>query len=194
MRDTTTSQVLALADDLSGAAETAAALGAPARSARIALVREGAPSAARSAQSILVLDLDSRTLPGATAERVTRAALQRHADPESRVFLKIDSLLRGTVAATVRGAAGAPVVLAPALPSGGRTVLGGVVHVRGVPLHETEAWRAETRRPPSTVASLLDPVPTETVDLATVRSDDLAARLAAGLRAGRVPVCDGETD
>ncbi|MGW6499959.1 four-carbon acid sugar kinase family protein [Nonomuraea angiospora] len=165
-----------LADDLTGAAETAAALMSPARPARIAL------SVPVAAAALVVTDLDSRHHP--RAFDLVREALAHAGD--RRVFVKVDSLLRGDVAATVAACLDAPVVLAPALPSAGRTVVGGVPYVHGVPLRETRAWRAEPRPAPATVAEALGDVPWVHVPV--------GADLSAVLAAGRVAVCDAETD
>ncbi|MFG6191629.1 four-carbon acid sugar kinase family protein [Nonomuraea sp. JJY05] len=165
-----------LADDLTGAAETAAALMSAARPARIALA---VPVAAAP---VVVADLDSRHHP--RAFDLVREALAQAGD--RRVFVKVDSLLRGNVAATVAACLDAPVVFAPALPSAGRTVVGGVPYVQGVPLRETRAWRAEPRPAPATVAEALGDVPWVHVPV--------GADLSEALAAGRVAVCDAETD
>ncbi|MFI7225006.1 four-carbon acid sugar kinase family protein [Nonomuraea angiospora] len=169
-----------LADDLTGAAETAAALMSPGRPARIAL------SVPVAAAALVVTDLDSRHHP--RAFDLVREALAHAGD--RRVFVKVDSLLRGDVAATVAACLDAPVVFAPALPSAGRTVVGGVPYVHGVPLRETRAWRAEPRPAPATVAEALGDVPWVHVPVGA----DLPAVLPAVLAAGRVAVCDAETD
>ncbi|MCT9141766.1 four-carbon acid sugar kinase family protein, partial [Streptomyces violarus] len=86
--------VLALADDLSGAAETAVALRSP---ARILLGPVAVPVTSAPGES-LVLDLDSRQLPGAEAARAVRDVT--HTVPARTVlFKKVDSLLRGNLAA-----------------------------------------------------------------------------------------------
>ncbi|MEV0994304.1 four-carbon acid sugar kinase family protein [Nonomuraea sp. NPDC050202] len=84
--------VFALADDLSGAAEVAAVLMSSARPARIAL--SGPPYAFTA--PVVVADLDCRYRD--EAGELVRQAL-RHAG-DRRVFVKIDSLLRGDLAAT----------------------------------------------------------------------------------------------
>ncbi|WP_207756324.1 four-carbon acid sugar kinase family protein [Nonomuraea cypriaca] len=178
--------MFALADDLSGAAETAAALMSPSRPALITLSR--APSAAAP---VVVLDLDSRHHP--QAFDLVREAL-RQAHGHRRVFVKIDSLLRGNVAATVAACLDAPAVLVTALPSAGRTVVGGIPYVHGVRLRETRTWHAESRPAPDSVAEALGGVPSAHVPLAAVRTDALGAALAAAAGAGRVAVCDAETD
>ncbi|HET6551167.1 MAG TPA: four-carbon acid sugar kinase family protein [Solirubrobacter sp.] len=112
--------MLVLADDLSGAVEVAAVLGVP----RVTLEARDAAGA--------VVDLDSRALEADEAARRVREVVAAH---DGRlVFKKIDSLLRGHVAAEVAAlAAGGHVLVTPALPVEGRTVRGGVLHVRGVP-------------------------------------------------------------
>ena len=100
-----------VADDLSGAVETAAVLGL----ARVRLT--GNP------RNHTVLDLDTRSLPAhEAATRVRRAG---------RIdFKKIDSQLRGNVAAELAALKG-EVIVAPALPVEGRVVRGGVLYVNG---------------------------------------------------------------
>lgn len=192
MLDTASSGLLALADDLSGAVETAACLRPLGRSVTVELARPDASAVAHNAQSVVVVDLDNRALPAAEAGRRTRAVLRRAADRP--VFLKIDSQLRGNVSAVLRAAAEQPLVLAPALPALGRTVVGGVAHLRGVPLHRSQAWQVEGEPPPRSVAEALVPLPCRSVPLETVRSPSLGAELAECVAAGEVPFCDGESE
>ncbi|GAA2209082.1 hypothetical protein GCM10009850_045400 [Nonomuraea monospora] len=237
--------VFGLADDLSGAAETAAVLMSSGRPARIAL--SGPPYA--SSAPVVVADLDCRYRAG--AGEVVREAL-RHVG-ERRVFVKIDSLLRGEVsamtAATLSAAAlgtatldaaaqgaatsdaavlgvvtldaaapgvvasdaAAPgvvtpdaavrrpadpalVVFAPALPSAGRVTVGGVPYIGGLALRETRAWQVEARPAPASIGDALGGVPVALVPLATVRADRATLVRALSRTAGRVAVCDAETD
>ncbi|WP_438387964.1 four-carbon acid sugar kinase family protein [Actinopolyspora saharensis] len=198
------SGVLALADDLSGAAETAVLLSGD-RPARIELSSVERSTFARNAQNFssrecerdprapLVLDLDSRQACPDRAERAVRETLRAHDASGAPVFFKIDSLARGNVGAVVRAADG-PVVLAPALPVGGRTVRDGVIHVHGLPLHRTELWRAEAALPAESLAAAVAPSACRTLGLDTVRSGELSAALADCTGAGLVAVCDAETD
>ncbi|NAZ77904.1 hypothetical protein GTQ99_21195, partial [Kineococcus sp. T13] len=192
-----TAPVLLLADDLSGAAEAALAHGGP--STLLLDPAADAPSA-----EVLVVDLDSRSGPAGAAAAGLAAALERHAlgpgGQRRRVALKVDSLLRGHLAAVAAAAlaTGAPVVLAPALPVAGRTVRGGVVHVDGTPLHRTDAWHAEHAAPPVSVAAALAAgsstgapgVPARVLDLDAVRSGEagLGAAIAAAAARGAVAV------
>ncbi|MGW7600173.1 four-carbon acid sugar kinase family protein [Streptomyces antimycoticus] len=212
-------RLLAIADDLSGAAEVAAALHSRTTRSRVVLVRmsdavsggeasSGVASALRPRHpgEATVLDLDSRYRPAAEAAEAVRDALRRSSpdgeadgnDGDTLVLKKIDSLLRGNVAAEIAALAegGAGVVLAPALPIAGRVVRSGVVHIGGVALHEGDAWRAETLPPPGSVAQALGGLPIALIPLTTVRASPpaLRAALRAAVAAGRVAICDAETD
>ncbi|MGW0789748.1 four-carbon acid sugar kinase family protein [Streptomyces sp. NPDC002911] len=184
-------RVLALADDLSGAAETAIALRVPGR------LSLGVPSLPRPADASLVMDLDTRQAGPDTAAETVRDALALNAG-HRLLFKKVDSLLRGNPASEAAAfAVGArAVVIATALPGLGRTVRDGVVHLRGAALHTTDAWRAEHRPPPQSVAAALTGLHTAGVPLGTVRSG--AGTLSSHLRdlatQGLHAVCDAETD
>ncbi|GHJ33066.1 hypothetical protein TPA0910_74990 [Streptomyces hygroscopicus subsp. sporocinereus] len=146
-----------------------------------------------------VLDLDSRYRPAAEAAEAVRDALRLSSpDGDTLVLKKIDSLLRGNLAAEIGALAedGAGVVLAPALPVGGRVVRSGVVYVNGVALHESDAWRLEATPAPRSIAEALDGLPTTRIPLSTVRAPGhwLLSALRTATDDGRVAVCDAETD
>ncbi|WP_345661036.1 four-carbon acid sugar kinase family protein [Streptomyces iranensis] len=216
-------RLLAIADDLSGAAEVAAAVCSRTTRSRVLLFggpgTDGMATALRPRHigEATVLDLDSRYRPAAEAAEAVRGALRMswpdRAAPDALdapgapgalealdtfVLKKIDSLLRGNVAAEIAALAedGAGVVLAPALPIAGRVVRSGVVHIGGVPLHEGDAWRAEAVPPPVSVAHALGGLPTALIPLTTVRSScpTLLTALRATATAGLVAICDAETD
>lgn len=194
--------VLVLADDLSGAAECAAELTASSGPVPVHL-GPVTPAAARPGQaqapqldvapgSAAVLDLDSRYCSPAEAHRRVREALALvGGDP--LLVKKIDSLLRGNVRDEVAAllATADRVVLTPALPVLGRTVVDGVPYLDGVPLGQTSAWSAETRPAPERVRDVLGDLPVHELPLAVVRGDDLLAVLRP-LRG--VVVCDAVTD
>lgn len=124
-----------IADDLTGAADAAAAYGPTHTSAVILELDSTWPEA-----EILSINTESRYLaPGEAAAAVTMAA-GRALGQHRRIFKKIDSLLRGnvgvevaaTLARLTQGGKGLAVV-APAFPGTGRTTRGGRVHVNGVP-------------------------------------------------------------
>ncbi|WP_075301811.1 4-hydroxythreonine-4-phosphate dehydrogenase PdxA [Pseudonocardia sp. Ae150A_Ps1] len=185
----TATPVLVLADDLSGAAETAAVLAVPGEPATILL----APGADLPATGLTVVDLHCRTAAPAVAADRTRRVLDA-APAGTRTFLKIDSLLRGNVAAGIGALAGrGPVVVAAALPGAGRTVSSGVVHLDGVPLHRTDAWRMEPHPAPDDLHVATGRPDAVVLGVAELRRDPHAA-LAAALARGPVVLCDADTD
>jgi uncharacterized protein YgbK (DUF1537 family) len=132
--------VAIIADDLTGAADTGVQL---ARAGyRSAVAFRDAPIPPAEDLDAVALDTDSRAMPaGFAAKRVVDAG---HAVREaSIVYKKLDSTLRGPVAAELAAALESTgrhhAVVAPAFPSAGRTTVEGVQLVRGVPVHETEA-------------------------------------------------------
>ena len=138
--------VAVIADDLTGAADTGVQLARGGYKTAVIFRGEEVPAAGLEA---VALDTDSRTRPaGFAAKRVIEAA---HAVRDARVVCKkLDSTLRGNVAAELSAALGATrrprVVVAPAFPAAGRTTVGGVQLVHGVPVHETE-MRNDPRTP-----------------------------------------------
>lgn len=131
-------KIVVIADDFTGAAEVA---GAALRFGLTAEVHVGRiyPSSA----DVIVVDADSRSLDvqSATARvyDLTMQALKLRPDV---LFKKVDSLLRGPVAAEIAAmqeAAGfARCLLICGNPRKHRTVTGGKLFVHDVPLHQTE--------------------------------------------------------
>ncbi len=127
-----------IADDLTGAADTG-----------VQFVHAGYRTAVFFRDSEVLddnldavsFDTDSRAMPaGFAAKRVLEAA--RAASEARIVYKKLDSTLRGNVAAELAAALGGArrdrAVVAPAFPAAGRTTVGGVQQVHGVPVDETE--------------------------------------------------------
>ncbi|WP_081026106.1 4-hydroxythreonine-4-phosphate dehydrogenase PdxA [Ralstonia solanacearum] len=190
-------KLLILADDLSGAADCAVAgVRAGLRSA-VMLRADGAPPAA----DVLALDTDTRRAGAPDAAARQLAAWQALARPATRLYKKIDSTLRGNVAAEV--AALVPVaglaVVAPAFPAAGRTTRNARQWLHGVAVEETEVWRNEGI---AGRADLLDMLVRQglraaALSLADIRAGAavLAGRLASLQADGvRAVVCDCETD
>ncbi|MCW3839884.1 hypothetical protein ONA70_07210 [Micromonospora yasonensis] len=193
-------ELTVVADDLSGAAEAAATF--LLRTTRISVLLGpelppvGRPDAAIPPR-VVAIDTGTRALHPADAADRVKSLLAAYAG--GAILKKVDSLLRGNLAAEVaalRGVLGAAPVVATALPTAGRIVVDGVLHVHGVPLHETGLWHAEERPAPRSLAEALAPLPTRPVPLRVVRggTQDLARSLAAAVAAGLVPVCDAATD
>ena len=129
--------MLVIADDLTGAADSAAAFTSSGHRCVVSL--DGLSTGGRTPRNtIVVIDTDSRDMSASDAFASTSAAITRHAPTE--LFIKIDSTLRGNIRATVEAALSAMptppdrIVICPAFPQLGRTVTHGRVHVRGVPL------------------------------------------------------------
>src|SRR5207344_265055 len=90
----------------------------------------------RSHATITALDLDTRSRPERAAQRIVRRAFGGRAAKRAGIlFKKIDSTLRGHVAAelaAVRPVLGRrPVLFAPAFPAQGRIVRSARLHVNG---------------------------------------------------------------
>lgn len=187
-------RVLAVADDLSGAAETAAAL--LSRTTRTRVLLDSRAATPAPAGTTTVHDLDSRRLSATDAADRTTTVLTGLA-PDTLVLKKVDSLLRGNLAAEIAAlaATGRGVLLAPALPAAHRTVRDGVLHTDGVPLHTGNAWRAETAPPPRSIAEALR-APVAHLGLTAVRDSahHLRTALREALATGLPVVSDTETD
>jgi D-threonate/D-erythronate kinase len=129
-----------VADDLTGAADTAVQL---ARAGyRTAVAFRGSPVPPATDLDAVALDTDSRALEaGFAARRVLEAS--RAVRDTRIVYKKLDSTLRGPLAAELAAALTATrrylTIVAPAFPAAGRTTVGGVQLVHGVPVHESEA-------------------------------------------------------
>ena len=193
---------LVVADDLSGAAESAATflLRTTRIQVHLASGESGAPDQTGAAPRIVVLDSDTRHAPAAAAgESVARyAASALGASRGTRVVKKVDSLLRGNLASEVRALAtllDATVVIATALPSARRTVVRGVPIVDGRPLADTDLWKAEEGAVPQTVGDVLAGLAHVSVPLDVVRDPvGLRAALAAAEVQAVAAVCDAETE
>ena len=138
---------LIIADDLTGANDTG-----------LQLARRGIPTRVQIKGTApideswsLVIDTESRNTDEVTAQTLMRRALATLAlDSFSPIMKKIDSTLRGNIAAEVavlrERIDASIVVVASAFPAMGRTCQEGVVSLNGVRLVETEAGR-DVRKP-----------------------------------------------
>lgn len=129
--------MLILADDLTGAADSAASFAVSGRATHVVLSPADAPITALDTD-VVAVDVDSRAMDEDDAIAATAAAYARHArHGGDGVFVKIDSTMRGHVRRTVETvlavlpARPSRVVVCPAFPTLGRTVVDGAVHVDG---------------------------------------------------------------
>jgi len=130
-----------IADDLTGAAEIGAV--GLRHKLRAEVVLAGEPS---GEADLVCLDTDSRACaPGEAAERAARAARRMRQHRAGWLYKKTDSVLRGNVTPEIEAIVAAlgldGVLLVPANPSLGRTIVGGHYFVRGQLVHETEFAR-----------------------------------------------------
>jgi len=156
-------RVLALADDLTGALEIGA------RFAGSVVHIETAPA---SGEHAAVIDTETRHLPPAEAAARIRSFLPD--SPPELIYKKTDSTLRGNIGAELTALPQGRIHYVPAYPRLKRTVRGGILHVDGVPVHQT----AFARDP-------IDPV---------TCSDIRSLLLAQGADLDRIVIHDGETD
>ena len=197
--------VTIIADDLSGACDAGALFAG--RGPVGVFVAPELPDARWPAAAV---DTESRALPpAAAAERVRRAADGLEARlGAGRIFKKLDSTVRGPVAAEIwalMGGSGATTALVcPAFPAQGRTVRDGVLSVFGQPAHESPTGRdpdypgptsdlVEILSSPSGRPVSLLPLPVSLLPLKEVRGplEELARALV--MRTGLV-VADAEVD
>ncbi|SPE19442.1 putative Type III effector Hrp-dependent outers [Candidatus Sulfotelmatomonas gaucii] len=129
--DAHSGRIVVLADDLTGACDSAAAF---LRSGRTVRVWFGTTVQFSAPETVQAFNTDSRSLPSHRAARaVSRAVEDLGSDPNSLFFKKVDSAARGPFAAEILAAHRAlgtrAILLAPAFPSAGRTVRDGVLHI-----------------------------------------------------------------
>jgi len=135
-------QLLALADDLTGAMEVGAQFAARGIVSAVTAEQSLQPSGLTETTRVLVIDTGTRHLPASeAAQTVHRLACAAKEGAIRFLFKKTDSTLRGNIGSEIGALMAAfpdvPLVYAPAYPRMGRTVHNGVLHVDGVPVSET---------------------------------------------------------
>jgi uncharacterized protein YgbK (DUF1537 family) len=95
--------------------------------------------AGRADGAVVAQDLDTRSKSERTARKIVRRAFSRRPARQADIlFKKIDSTMRGHVAAELAAARSVlgrrPIVFTPAFPAQGRRVREAVLHLRGRPL------------------------------------------------------------
>lgn len=190
-----TSCVVVLADDLTGAADTAGQFDRAGWTAELQ-VGPGGPSEAE----VVAINTDSRPLePAAAADAIRTAFDKVVVDEGAALYLKVDSTLRGPVRAmtdsllkatvATRGD-GVVAVVCPAFPAMGRTLVDGTLLVHGVPVAQTAVGRDPvTPVRESHVPTLLG------APLVQLAPDATDAEVAASLRGhGSVVVVDARDE
>ena len=185
--------VVVIADDFTGANDAGSGLAQA--GARVEVLFSPSAPVTREAADVWVISTDSRAITAEQAAvRVTQAVC--HYAPQIEqgwLFKKIDSTLRGNVAAELRAALAASgkrlALLAPAVPRLGRTTRAGQVWLGDRLLTETEF--VSDPKTPIVSASVLQQLQIEgsEIDLATLRGDRLDELLS---HARGVVVADAE--
>jgi uncharacterized protein YgbK (DUF1537 family) len=138
-------EVLVVADDLTGSNATGALFAR--RGLRTVTVGDLVHAARQAASAdVVVVNTRTRQLSPEVARRAVTRAIGTV--PEARLIVKrVDTTLRGNIGAELEAALvvlrrrdpGARALLVPAFPAAGRTTVGGIHLVDGVPVAETDA-------------------------------------------------------
>ena len=199
---------LIVADDLTGAAD-----------AGVAFARRGVKTKVLLPNALLVdeetatiaYDADTRRSTAIQAGARHAQAVVRFGAPDTNVYKKIDSTLRGHPAVEIAAMREVlaehrrptAAVFAPAFPAMGRTTRDGRVYVHGKPLEESETWAREHTYSNADLAEMLASAGMTSVKVPLARVRAGAAVLRGELnrissegttRFAKVAVCDAETD
>lgn len=174
-------QIAIVADDLTGALDTATPFVLRGLRVATAVRPEGLEAALQCGADVVVANTVSRALPpAAAAQRVDEVAAALARMRPAVVFKKIDSRLKGNVeaetAALARRLGYERVVVAPAIPDQGRPTVDGAVRGHGVPVPIPVAARF-----PNLPVMVADATSESDMD-AIVAAHDWGGTLAAGAR------------
>jgi uncharacterized protein YgbK (DUF1537 family) len=146
-------KVAIIADDLTGAMDVAGPFAARGQPTWVVVDDRACTPQQCHGAVVVSINTASRHLPAdQAARRVHDAAVRLIPAGTGIVIKKIDSTLRGNVAAETLAMMDAlgrrNAIVAPAFPGQGRTVRDGIVHVHGVPLAQTNFARDALSPPP----------------------------------------------
>lgn len=187
-----------IADDLTGAADTAAALARPGWPAAVSL--DALPRAHEGRRAFAVTT-DSRSCsPERVYDLACGSVEALRAAGGTLIYKKVDSNLRGNIGAelaAVQNVTSRPVLFAPAFPARERTIMQGICLVCGTPVAETEMARdPEAPVTESDVLALLkcqrEDLEVFACPLSVVRAGSLGMRVSIPQRG--VLLIDAETD
>jgi D-threonate/D-erythronate kinase len=200
--------VAIIADDLSGATDTAVACVERGLRTVVALGETGDLGAAEA----IAIDADTRRLTSDAAAAEMARHVRAHVTAcGGLLFKKIDSTLRGHIGPEVAALLNARrhvtgrasgqrtiAVLAPAFPALGRTTVNGHQHLDGVPLEETELWRCEGITGSASLLDMMNRSGLESrlVPIETVRrgAGSIRAAMTDAAKQVDVLVSDAETE
>lgn len=165
MTEASTAPIVGIAaDDVTGATDSVVQFSRTGWSSRL-LLGELLPDSVAPG-SALAMNSDARAMDEAAARTATRSAIADLITAgANRLYLKIDSTMRGSVGAQIAGAVdawqkqhpSAFAVVCPAYPAMGRTVEGGLLRVHGGPVEDSPAGRDPVTPVPTSDFSQLLP-------------------------------------
>lgn len=159
-------KILIIADDLTGAADSASAF-ALRNEPAVVLLNTGSMGRG-SSDRVVAIDTNSRRAAPTKAANLTVDSFLLNQQAKQLIYKKIDSTLRGNWAAEV--AALIPhlgmALICPAHPETGRTLSSGRIFVHGEPLEATDTWLLEHAERPCSIEEQLaiEGVPCLTLD------------------------------
>lgn len=138
-----------IADDLTGANDTSVTFAEAGFATVLALSVDTLPDALQAEAEVFAVSTDSRPLPDRAAAETARVIAAVRKKGVARLYLKIDSTMRGSVAAQIAGALNAwreihpeaQAIVCPAYPAMGRTIENGHLLVNGVPVNDTPSGK-----------------------------------------------------
>lgn len=196
-------RMLVIADDLTGAADCGLACAECGLGAVVAL-----DDCLDCKADVLAIDANTRSSEPLEAAASMERLIRTHArGDELLIYKKIDSTLRGNVAAELKAMLAARkalmgerartvAVLAPAYPATGRTTVGGRQLVNGRPLSETDLWQYERKSPPESLIAMMGEsgLRTVPVGISAIRGNNLREAMNELARNADVLACDAETE
>lgn len=190
-----------VADDLAGACDCGAEFVTrkPQVDVRMVTRLQSEDGSGRAVEQLSVINTESRDLVPSQAASLVNLVLAELRNAGVRVALKKnDSAFRGNyreeLRAAVRAFEPALTVICPAIPDYGRTTIGGVQMINGVPA--SDGFYADDPKHAAPASRLVEVLPPELgppilVGLAELRTGRLPP---ASRRGGRIVVVDGETN
>ncbi|AWB87588.1 four-carbon acid sugar kinase family protein [Mycetocola zhujimingii] len=191
-----------VADDLTGATDSAVQFARVGWTARLALTSPAAGTADTLAGSVTAVITDARAQDSETANEGTALAVTGlMASGIERLFVKVDSTLRGSVIDQVTGALSswsvrhpdALAVVCSAYPAMGRTIESGQLLVHGAGVHTTAIGRDPVT--PVTTSAVAELLPgSVALRLTSASAAENAAQLQAAAVSSRIVAVDAVTD
>ena len=133
-------KLIILADDFTGALDTAAKLAARRISCFVTSERGIDPSELPDDCEVLTIDTETRHVSPEQAYTLYRDLCRKWGELSPYLYIKTDSVMRGNLSASLAGAAeglGCAAAFVPAFPSAGRTTKNGKHYVSGIPLEQS---------------------------------------------------------